>query len=416
MDTKIYLNRLVQRDWLNDSPISNFVATYISKLQDEGYGERTIHLYLTGLAHFSYWVKLEGVELLEPSAHLVKRFLTDHLPSCKCPLPCYPSVNNARAALQILLRVMPPSQTPPETFNPVDLELKNFTDYMTNTCSLAKATRRYRIRYVRDFLVSEFGDKLPIINQLTVVSITAYFKALRTHMIPSSLGIARTSLRCYFRYCALRGDSTSALVAAMPRIAHWSDASLPKVLTETELHSFLNAFDCSYPVGLRDYAIARCLLDLGLRGHEVANLTLDSLNWHNGTLTLSRTKSGRKQQLPLPVTTGEAITQYLRSGRPQTTIRKLFVRHRAPHDKPLSVEAIRNSMNRAFVRCGLEDRFCNTHVLRRVTASKLQRAGASIKEIADLLRHQSLDTARIYVRIDVEHLRTIALPWPGDKT
>jgi site-specific recombinase XerD len=93
----------------------------------------------------------------------------------------------------------------------------------------------------------------------------------------------------------------------------------------------------------------------------------------------------------------------------------LFVRHRAPFDKPLSVPAIRNSMNRAFIRCGLRDRFCNTHVLRRTTATRLQRSGASVNEIADLLRHQSLDSASTYARVDLERLRSVALPWSGSQ-
>jgi integrase len=181
------------------------------------------------------------------------------------------------------------------------------------------------------------------------------------------------------------------------------------------VEAFLVAFDCADPVGLRDYAIARCLLDLGLRGHEVTYLTLESVDWRSATLTISGTKSKRVQQLPLPVSAGEAIARYLRQARPQIEHRALFVRHRAPIGKPLSVPAIRNAMNRAFVRCGLRDRFCNTHVLRRTTATRLQRAGASVKEIADLLRHRSLDTASTYARVDLEGLRAVALPWPGSQ-
>jgi integrase/recombinase XerD len=119
-------------------------------------------------------------------------------------------------------------------------------------------------------------------------------------------------------------------------------------------------------------------------------------------------------QKPLPAVTGEAIARYLREGRPpQSQNRALFVRHPAPFDRPLGAPAIRNAMNRAFVRCGLRDRFCNTHVLRRTAATRLHRAGANIKEIADLLRHQSLDTARIYARVDLVGLRAVAMPWPG---
>jgi integrase len=254
-----------------------------------------------------------------------------------------------------------------------------------------------------------------MLSQLFPAQLDTFFAELSSHLRPASLRVVSSSLRSYFRYRALLGESTSALAAALPRIAHWRRATLPKVLSDAELDAFMKAFDCTDPVGLRDYAIARCLLDLGLRGHEVTYLTLESVDWRSATLTISRTKSKRVQQLPLPVSTGEAIAQYLRQGRPQTPNRALFVRHRAPFDQPLGVPAIRNSMNRAFVRCGLCDRFCNTHVLRRTTATRLQRSGASVKEIADLLRHQSLDTASTYARVDLEGLRAVALPWFGSQ-
>lgn len=150
-----------------------------------------------------------------------------------------------------------------------------------------------------------------------------------------------------------------------------------------------------------------------LRGDEATHLTLDCVDWRNGVVTLHRTKSQRVQPLPLPVRTGEALGRYLREGRPQTDSRILFIRHRAPFGIPLSVAAIRNAMNRAFTRCGMRAEFCNTHVLRRSTATRLQKTGASIKEIADLLRHRDLNTARVYARVDLERLRSVALPWPG---
>lgn len=111
--------------------------------------------------------------------------------------------------------------------------------------------------------------------------------------------------------------------------------------------------------------------------------------------------------------TGEALAHYLREGRPQTESRVLFIRHRAPFGVPLGVAAIRSAMNRAFARCALADQFCNTHVLRRSMATRLQKTGVSIKEIADVLRHRDVNTARVYARVDLDRLRTVALPWPG---
>ncbi len=162
--------------------------------------------------------------------------------------------------------------------------------------------------------------------------------------------------------------------------------------------------------------MARCLLDLGLRGDEATRLTLEAVDWRNATVTLRHTKSQRAQCLPLLTQTGEALARYLREGRPHTDSRVLFLRHRAPFGVPLRVAAIRSAMNRAFVRCGLAGQFCNTHVLRRTMATRLQRQGISVKEIADVLRHRDVNAARVYARVDLERLRGVALPWPEGAT
>jgi integrase len=206
------------------------------------------------------------------------------------------------------------------------------------------------------------------------------------------------------------------LLSAIPKVADWNRSALPKSLSQSQLELFLQAFDISDSTQLRDYAIALCLIDLGLRGCEVAALRLENMDWRAGILTVCVNKSKRIQQLPLPSRTGEAIVLYLRQGRPQTSNRAVFVRHVAPYDKPISVDAIRNAMTRAFVRCGLGDQFCNTHVFRHTVAVRLQKTGASLKEIADVLRHQSLETTTAYAKVDLEGLRVVALPWPSGRS
>lgn len=413
MPTDTFLASLARRDWLTDGPFNDVVPLYIEALRKQGYSHHTICGYLGCLAHFSYWLKIEKVGMSNLDASLLERFLHHHLPHCACPEPRYSSVANSGAALRHMLKLLPDTASAWSPVEPVDVELRRFGEYLSNVCGLASSTCDSRIQHVRAFLVYEFGTEPLLISQLVAARVEEFLAELSTRLCPASLRVVGNSLRSYFRYRALLGEPTDALVAAIPRIADWRRTTLPKVLSEPELEAFLKAFDCADPVGLRDYAIARCLLDLGLRGHEVTYLALESVDWHNATLTIPRSKSKRVQQLPLPESTGKAIVQYLRDGRPQTLNRALFVRHRAPFDKPLGVSAIRNAMSRAFVRCALHDRFCSTHVLRRTTATRLQRSGASIKEIADLLRHQSLDTASAYVRIDQDGLRAVALPWPG---
>lgn len=155
----------------------------------------------------------------------------------------------------------------------------------------------------------------------------------------------------------------------------------------------------------------RCLVDLGLRGSEVVGLRLDDIDWHACTVRLAKPKSRRVEVLPLPCETGRAISNYLVSERPQTTSRAVFVRHVAPYDQPIGTGVVQRAVRAAYQRCGLPH--TRVHILRHSVASGLLSAGTPIKEIADVLRHRSLDTSAIYTKIDTPRLAAVALPWPG---
>jgi len=128
-------------------------------------------------------------------------------------------------------------------------------------------------------------------------------------------------------------------------------------------------------------------------------------------VTLRGTKSRREDILPLPVPTGEAIADYLRYERPRTAIPAVFVRRLAPHDKPIGSDAVQRLIRDAFRRSGLNHG--RTHALRHTLARRLLEHGSSLKEVADILRHRSPDTSRIYAKLDTHALSAVALPWPG---
>lgn len=415
MFTDACLNRLVRRDWLLHGPLSQLVDSYLSELVRLRYARGTVGAYLRCLAHFSYWMRRKRLSASDVDKALVEHFIRDHLPVCRCPEPCRSVVSEMRAALHHLL-ALPFYADAVHTIapDPVARELRDFYEFLRDTCGLARSTCVYRARHLEAFFASRTLNESAESLTLTISAVEVFLTDLaRHHWRPSSLGVICTSLRSYLRFRALRGDDTSLVVSMLPLIANWPHRNPPKVLSDLQLEHFLQAFDVSTASGMRDYAIARCILDLGLRGDEATHLTLDSIDWRRSIVTLQHTKCHRAQRMPLPEQTGAALARYLREGRPQTDNRSVFVRHRAPYGVPLSVAAIRNAMSRAFVRCNLDDQFCSTHVLRRSTATRLQRANVSIKEIADLLRHRSLNTARVYARVDIERLREVALSWPG---
>ncbi|MGD0960220.1 MAG: site-specific integrase [Methylomonas sp.] len=412
MFTETHLADLKHLDSLNDNPFSNIAVTFVEALNAQHYARYTIERYVNCVIHFGCWLKTEGLNLQSINRVLIDRYLHDLLLVFPYSTTFDDAIKMDRAALKHLLAFLPQVDLSIAN-NPIQAELERFSDYLLNICGMSPQTCVNRRQHVSAFLIHRFGKEPPVIRQVSGADIDVFFQYLALNWQPSSLREVGTSIRSYLRFCSFQGEPTSALMACIPKIASFSHSALPKTLSDTQVVAFLKAFDCADPVGMRDYAIARCLLDLGLRGQEVTFLTLDSVDWRSATLTISTNKSKRVQQLPLPMSTGQAIAQYLFKGRPQSSSRTLFIRHRAPFDVPLAVPAIRSAMNRAFVRCGIRNQFCNTHVLRSTTATRLQKAGASIKEIADLLRHQSLDTAKTYARVDIENLRTVALPWPG---
>lgn len=163
-------------------------------------------------------------------------------------------------------------------------------------------------------------------------------------------------------------------------------------------------------IGRRDYAILLMLVRLGLRSGEVAGLTLEDIDWRAGELVV-RGKGNRTERLPLPVDVGEAIEGYLRQGRPSTAQgRVVFVRYRAPH-RQLTTAGVGSIVGAVGRRAGLGHVFA--HQLRHTAATAMVRAGASLTEVGQVLRHRRPMTTAIYAKVDRHALRTLARSWPG---
>jgi integrase len=206
------------------------------------------------------------------------------------------------------------------------------------------------------------------------------------------------------------------LVAAVPRLPKWRLAQVPRVMSEEQLDAFLAAFDRSTAIGRRDYAMALCQAELGLRAGEVAALRLEDLDWRSAVLRVPACKVGRERELPLAARVGRAIADYLRRGRPATRDRHVFVRHRVLGGTPVNTAVIQTAMRRAYARVPGCELWAGTHALRHTAATRLYCRGARLKEVADLLGHRSLDTTAVYTKVDLPRLAAVALPWPEVKS
>lgn len=217
------------------------------------------------------------------------------------------------------------------------------------------------------------------------------------------------ALRSLLRYLHLEGLIAAPLAQAVPPVANRKGAALPRGVPMSVFKRLLAHCDRRRSIGRRDYAILVLLGRLGLRAGEVARLSLDDIDWSNGDL-LVHGKGGRDQRLPLPSDVGAAVAAYLRRGRPQSDAREVFLRAIAPA-VGLTPVGITGVVYAACDRAGVPK--FGAHRLRHTAATEMLRAGASLGEVGQVLRHARIATTAIYAKVDFNALRPLAPSWPG---
>lgn len=398
--------------WLRDSELAPFVPAYVRRLVDRHYAVKTVRMYVYGVAHFAHWTRLQRVDLRLLADEVVQRFVDEHLPRCTCPAPVQRCRHQVRAALRQLLITLVDAGVLIISRQPdaIEDQLERFDGHMLHARGLAETTRIRRLCVVRALLRFRAAGDPDVTALPSADELRRFIAREHTRISPGSASSLAGALRGYLRFLMLSGARVDHLLPVIASPAHWRLAPLPQTLSPIEVARLLDAFPPDLPSHLRGYAMVRCLVDLGLREREVVSLELDDIDWEVGTLRIRKGKSRRVDVLPLPQTTGQAIAAYLRSERPVTANRRVFVRHVAPTDEPIRADVVRNTVRLAYRRCGLP--YTRVHILRHTLASRLLETGGTLKEVADMLRHRELDTAMIYAKVDIGRLAAVAMPWP----
>jgi site-specific recombinase XerD len=383
-------------------------------LKDRGHSIGTQHSYQSAIKHFLRWLRNQPKENGPLNSKKVNEFLKEHLPVCGCPPPVFKQLKTVQAALNQLLLMLGQKRLHTQITKgsaAIETTLEQFDVFQRDVCGLTESTRLNHQRSIRSFLIAFFGTGPIVPQNITSETLVKYVTDKATALKPSSVGQLLSKLRNFLRFLQFKGESNISLIATLPKPPNWSLAPLPPSLNDTDMEKFWASFDTSTSVGKRDYAMARCLADLGLRCNEVTSMKIDDIDCRRGIILLSHNKSRREEQLPLPDITGHAIVNYLLNGRPVTTSRSIFVFHRAPMGKGVANTTVRGVIRRAFFHADLP--WTGTHILRHTVATRMVQNGVTLKEVADILRHRNIDTTQIYTKVNLPELKRLAMPWPG---
>lgn len=411
--SKNYVERLCS------GPTGPYLAQFGDALWEAGYAEITARRHIRAAQHLICWGQSHHISLAKMDDIQVERFKR-HLSRCRCPsvgVRAYGCsdrralVTGAHLFIGHLQRVNVIPRCAAHVKKPKTPPLLDaFCQWMRANRSIAEVTLYNYSLGIRD-LLKAVGDDA---SRLDAQKLRKFVLDQSRHSGRAKAKTVVTGLRAFVRFLITAGLCPAGLDAAIPTLAHWHLSTLPRYLQAEEVERIVAACSPHTAVGLRDRAIVLLLARLALRAGDLVHLRLSDIDWKEGWILVSG-KGRCENRLPLPKEVGEAIAAYVTGARPSVYTDTLFVRSRAPLRGFASHAAISVIVAQAMRRAGLH---CPSrgaaHVLRHSAATTMLRQGASLQEIAAVLRHRSIATTSIYAKVDVLALWEIAQPWPGE--
>jgi integrase len=384
-------------------PLVEHAAGFRAALESQGYRRNAVADQLRVMAHVSRWLDAEGLDVVGLSPPRIERFLQVRREagytlwlSAKGVAPLVGYLRNVGA---VPLAEVPIAVTPAERC------LATFRAYLMDERGLAEGTVVADVHVAGLLLATRPIDDLRL-DEVTPAEVVDF---VRRQCEGRGSAYVTAGLRAFLRFCHVAGLIPRPLVDAVPKVASWRLATLPKAVDPSIVSALLASCDRRTTFGRRDFAVLMLLARLGLRAGEVTSLRLEDVDWRAGDI-LIRGKGPRLERLPLPSEVGQAIAGWLRQGRPRCAAREVITRVRAPHG-PLTPGGIAAIVHAACLRAGVDH--IGAHRLRHTAATEMLRAGAGLVEIGQVLRHRSLITTAIYAKVDRAGLRQLASPWPG---
>lgn len=402
-------------DRIRGSWIGRPIEEYVKWLAGQGYAARNTLRRVPILVRFGVFSADRGASRWDELPAHVEAFIAAWLQSRSG----YPSAaarlkagSDVRNAIEQMLRLALPNHAigsrRPHALSPFVRQAPGFFAYLRDERGLREASVRHYGHFLRRLEAyldrigcEDLGALSPPILGAFVTEVAGTFG--RTAMI----GLC-SALRVFLRYLRREGIIARDLSRGIEPPQVYRLADLPRSIGWDEVRRMLEAVDRRTPVGRRDYAILLLLITYGLRAREVAQLTLDDLDWKRERLHVRERKADHVAVYPLSPVVGEAVLAYLQHGRPKIADRHLFFRHLAPH-RPLTFEAVSSRASHYLHKAGVPVRRAGSHTLRHACVQRLVDAGFPLKTIGDYVGHRSASSTEIYAKVAVETLRDVAL-------
>lgn len=392
-------------------PLETYVEPFLRYLGEAGYAERSLRKKRSVARAFSRWAQEQQIPMHDLRESHVRTFLARfgrrraYVKLARSTLKLFVAYLHAEAGVTMAPAV--------DSTSPTSDLVRRYAEYLRRDRGLSERSIQVYVPFVRDFLESRPASnarRSPAL--LDPNAIRDYLLSRARNRSSESSRLLATVLRSLCRFLFFDGQMTADLSSAVPSVRKWRQSSVPAILSAEQVERVLSSTDRSTATGRRDHAILLLLARLGLRAGEVVRLELGDIRWRTGEIVI-RGKGRMLDHLPVPADVGKALATYLKQDRGSTTSRRVFVRRFAPRTGLATAVAVGHIARRALARAGvIRSGRGAAHLFRHGLATRMIRHGASMREIAEVLRHRSQNNTAIYAKVSFDALRGVALPWP----
>ena len=263
-----------------------------------------------------------------------------------------------------------------------------------------------------------FLNKQKVINIANITSheVLTYLDTLEEYQNTSKSGILFT-LRDFLSFLYSEGIIKEPLNNLFPIIFTNKSQILPSYYSTDEIQEILSQVDRSSKYGRRDYLVLLLAVQLGMRAGDIRQLKRNYIKLNRNTVEFVQQKTKKFLQLPLTEELKYALADYMKNSRPKIDNPYIFIRQRAPIQPYGDTNAFHYVLNKYMVLAGIKfnDRKHGLHSMRHSTASNLLQNHTPYPVITGILGHENTSTTKLYLRIDIQQLRTVALEVPSEK-
>ncbi|MBE1557203.1 site-specific integrase [Sporosarcina limicola] len=279
-------------------------------------------------------------------------------------------------------------------------------DEFKTLSSLTISSKRVTITSLMNYLGDNNVDDFRHCRQNDV---TGYLTSI-SNLSSSTISGRTFILRHFFNYLNRESFTLYSGDQLFPVIFSNKNERILSFYSIDEIKRTIRIIDKSSIYGKRDFLVVLLAAELGIRSGDIIRMKFSNIHWNRSTIEFIQYKTGDFIQLPLLDNIKYALIDYLKNSRPQSDSAYIIIGNKNGRI-PITNTCVHYIISKYLQKADIDisERKHGPHAMRHSLASNMLHNNTPMHVIKDVLGHSNINTTKIYLNIDIDTLRKVAL-------